>query len=383
MFKGLRCLAGVVLLAYLTASPVIRADGSTQVYTGTLGKMPIVLEVNPDSGDGRYFYQKYRKDLVLSGKREGHVLLLDEGSGDDPRPKLRLQTSADGWSGEWTSSKGKVLKIELHPVKLAPIPGDTLPYLVRMHDQWPYDYLRLQGLKLQQGRTETFMGYTLQWWSEPQSKIQMFEVVSGYSVQARERINQQLMARLWQSVMGYFECADDNAATNFDQLSQPMWMTPSVMSAVVSTDTYCGGALADQNNEALNFDAKTGNALTLEDVVWVGKGKPLHFERSYSKDDSSQAWSDYRTKEWAPWLLTQLFRLYPNEMAAKPEIEENDCRYNSAEPWDYPGWYFTEKGIKLEAIYLQSEAACRNTAWSVLPYDLVKQHPGGVALQLP
>jgi hypothetical protein len=28
-------------------------------------------------------------------------------------------------------------------------------------------------------------------------------------------------------------------------------------------------------------------------------------------------------------------------------------------------------------------AVCRNIGWSVLPYSLVKQHPGGVALQLP
>ncbi|MFJ2686312.1 hypothetical protein ACIOYV_21565 [Pseudomonas sp. NPDC087342] len=383
MLKGLCRFTGVVVLVCSTFSSALRADSSTQVYTGTLGKTPIVLEVNPDTGDGRYFYQKYRKDLVLSGTKEGEVLVLEEGDETQPHPSMRLQPTPDGWSGEWTSAKGKVLKVELQQAKLAPVPADTLPYLVQLHDKWPYEYLRLLGLKLKQGQTENFMGYTLQWWSEPQSKIQLFEVVSGYSGQARERINQQLMARLWRGVAGYFECANDNAATNYDQLSQPMWMTASVMSTVISTDSYCGGSLSDQDNEALNFDAKTGNALTLEDVLWVGQGKPLHFERNYYQDDSSQAWSDYRTEEWTPWLLAQLLRLYPNEMTAKPETEDNDCRYNSEDPWSYPGWYFTEKGIKLAPSYMHSAAACRNTGWSVLPYNLIKQNPGGVTLQLP
>jgi hypothetical protein len=56
MFKGLFRLAGIVVLVCSTFSTMLWADSGRQVYTGTLGKMPIVLEVSADGSEGRYFY---------------------------------------------------------------------------------------------------------------------------------------------------------------------------------------------------------------------------------------------------------------------------------------------------------------------------------------
>jgi hypothetical protein len=385
MFKGLCRLTGVIALTCLTFSPVIWAGSGTQVYTGTLGKMPIVLEVNPDTGDGRYFYQKYRRDLVLSVTKEGEMLVLEEGGERQPHATMRLQPTPDGWSGTWISAKGKGRKMELQHAKLAPVPADSLPYFVQLHDQWPYEYLRLQGLKLKQGHTDNVMGYTLQWWSEPQSEVQLFEVASGYPAEVLQRINQRLMARLWQGVGDTFGCTVDGAPGSYSQTSQPVWMSASVMSVVTATDFYCGGLHPNQDNESLNFDTKTGNVLTLDDVLWVGQGKPVHFEegRYEYSSPSFKAYSDYRAKELAPWLVAQLLKLNPNDMKEKPEPEENDCVYNDEGLWSYPLWYFTEKGLKLEPSFVHAAAVCRDIDWSVLPYNLVKQHPGGVALQLP
>ncbi len=390
MFKGLFRLTGIVVLVCSTFPTVLWADSGKQTYTGMLGKMPIVLEVSADGSEGRYFYQKYRKDLVLSGTKEGETLVLEEGDqryGEyKPFPTIRLQPESNGFSGEWVSPKGKVLKIQLQPANLPPVPAETLPYLVRLHDKAPYEYLRLQGMKLIQGKTETFMGYTLQWWREPQSNAELFEVISGYSAEERQQINQQLMGRLWREVVGYYGCFANYADAYYSQISQPLWMTPSVMSVRVSTEYFCGGAYPDQINDSINFDTKTGNSLTLEDVLWVGQGKPLHYEEDYdvynSSSESSTAYSDYRNKELAPWLVAQLLKLYPTEMTTTPE-GENDCGYNDDYPWHYPGWYFTEKGIKLEPSFPHVAAVCQNIGWGVLPYKLVKQHPGGVALQLP
>ena len=390
MFKGLFRLTGVVVLVCTTFSTALWAESGARVYTGTVGKTPIVLEVGANGSEGRYFYQKYRGDLVLTGKKEGETLILDEGNPPVEKrkllPQFRLQPKLDGWSGEWISSQGKSLKVELQPAKLPPYPADALPYLVRLHDKAPYEYLRLQGLKLKQGRTETFMGYTLQWWSEPQTKTEGFEVVSGYTAEARQRINQQLIARLWQGVEGHFGCYVDGRASYYNQTMQPSWMTPSVMSTTLSFEYYCGGAYPNQYNEALNLDTRTGNALTLDDVLWVGQGKPLHFEQSYDYDEpsseSSDAYFDYRSKELAPWLVAQLLKLYPKEMTTTQE-GENDCGYNEDDPWQFPDWYFAENGIRLEPSFAHVAAVCRHIGWSVLPYSLVKQHPGGVALQLP
>jgi len=64
MFKGLWRLTGVVVLVCSTVSTALGADSGKQVYTGTLGNLPIVLELNTYNAkdvSGRYFYQKYRK----------------------------------------------------------------------------------------------------------------------------------------------------------------------------------------------------------------------------------------------------------------------------------------------------------------------------------
>lgn len=382
MYRGLLRLCAVLSLTGLFVSTATRADNGTQVYTGTLGKSPIVFEINPRTGEGRYFYKKYRKDLPLDGSLDGDTLELQEGSSmEDSRPTFRLQPTTHGLSGEWTSTAGKTLKINLEPAVIPDVPADALPFLARLHDKYPYEYLRLQGITLKKGKTDTFMGYTLQWWSEPHTGTSLFEVVSGYSLEERRSINQQLMARLWSEVLSSYGCSGSYA-----QSSQPLWMSPTVMSVRISSDYYCGGAYPDQNNDALNFDTQSGKLLTLDDVLWVGQSKPLHFEQQRDFDEgvstSSDAWSNYRTTELAPWLVAQLLKLYPSEMTVIAE-GENDCNYDEKDPWQFPGWYFTEQGIKLEPSFAHVAAVCGFVDWSVLPYAVVKQHPGAVNLQLP
>lgn len=382
MFRGLLRLFAVLFLTGLFVSTATSADNGAQVYTGTLGKAAIVLEINTRTGEGRYFYKKYRKDLPLDGALDGETLMLEEGSRmEDSRPTLRLQPTTHGWYGEWTSTAGKILKVELEPAVIPDVPDDALPFFTTLHDKYPYEYLRLLGVTLKKGKTDTFMGYTLQWWTEPKTDTSLFEVVTGYSLEERRRINQQLMARLWGEVLSSYGCSGSYA-----QWSQPLWMSPTVMSVRISSDYYCGGAYPDQSHDALNIDTKTGKLLTLDDVLWVGQGKPLHYEEhddfAAGSPGSSTAWSNYRNTELAPWLVAQLLKLYPNEMTLTPE-GENDCGYDEDYPWHYPGWYFTEQGIKLEPSFAHVAAVCGFVDWSVLPYTIVKQHPGGVALQLP
>ncbi|MGN7933301.1 hypothetical protein SAMN03159507_04427 [Pseudomonas sp. NFACC32-1] len=386
MSKGSVYLAGWVMAVCSGFSTAPLADKEARVYTGTLGGMPIVLELDSSSGEGRYFYRKYRKDLMLSGKKQGQTLVLDEGQrrhdSDAPGPQLHLVTTADGLDGEWRSGKGKVLKIELEPARLADVPGGTLPYIARLHDSAPYEYLRLQGMTLKPGKTGTFNGYSLQWWIEPQTKLTLFEVVSGYSVEERQRINQQLLGRLWQEVVGYYGCLAGGEASSYDQTIKPLLMTPSVISVNIGTAYSCGGPYPDHNNVALNLDAKTGRPLVLEDVLWVGEGKPLHYDELDSQSDASAdgfaAFSAYRSNEFAPWLVAQFLKLYPNPMSS-----DEECAYSEEDPWRFPSWYFTDKGLMIEPSFPHVAAACGGVEWSVLPYSLVSKHPGAVALKLP
>ncbi|RON23141.1 hypothetical protein BK660_07765 [Pseudomonas brassicacearum] len=393
MFKGLCRLTGVVVLVCSTVSTALGADSGKQVYTGTLGNSPIVFEVNSDNGkgvSGRYFYQKYRKDLILSGEKDGEALKFEEGNDRDregkPRPNIRLQPTPNGLSGEWTSPQGKVLKIELLRAKLPPVPAGTLPYLATLHDVAPYEYLRLQGMKLKQGKTENFMGYTLQWWREPQSGMSLFEVVSGYTAEELQRINHQLMGRLWQQVVSFHDCLTQPGTYVYSQTAVPLWMSPSVISVNIMAEDNCGGSYSDERDMPFNLDTKTGKTLVLEDVLWIGLGEPQHYELSQLDDkasyDAYRVYSEYRTKELAPWLVGQLRSLYPEEVTTTTDRNDG-CVYGEEQSWIFPSWYFTDQGIKLLPSFAHNEAMCRSVEWSVLPYNLIKQHPGHVALKLP
>ncbi|WP_347901559.1 hypothetical protein [Pseudomonas purpurea] len=394
MFKGLLRLAGSVALLFSVLSSVAFGEDD-RFFTGTLGKMPIVLEMNlgaPSNVSGRYLYQKYHRDIPLSGAFDGQTLVLNEGQeryGEDtPRPELRLQETPNGWQGEWRSPKGKTLKVSLVNARLPPVPADAVPYIASLRNTAPYDYLRLQGLTLKPGKKQDFMGYTLQWWSEPESKISLFEIVSGYSPQERKRLNQQLMGRLWQEVTSYHNCLLGSAQWAYVNLvAQPQLLTSSVVSINISMEYSCGGQHPDYSEKPLNLDAKTGKVLTLEDVLWVGQGKPLHYEERLGDSDEQspelrEAYSTYRRQEFAPWLIRQFTVLHPTEMQASG-TDDGMCVYANAEPWQYASWYFTDQGIYLNPYFPHALAPCSSTEWSVLPYNLIKQQPGGVRLQLP
>lgn len=82
MLKGLMRLAtcAAVLFSLLSTA---QAEDNRMVFTGTLGKMPIVFEVDtsdPEQVTGRYFYEKFHRDLELNGTYKNDVLLLTEGS---------------------------------------------------------------------------------------------------------------------------------------------------------------------------------------------------------------------------------------------------------------------------------------------------------------
>ncbi|KAB2519394.1 hypothetical protein F8N49_20015 [Pseudomonas sp. GXM4] len=394
MLKGLMRLAPCAAVLF-SLIPSVHADDGRRVFTGTLGKTPIVVELNitqQDEVTGRYFYEKYHRDLPLSGALQNSTLTLTEGNnryGDDkPLSTLELEETGSGWQGEWKSPQGKKLPVKLIEARLTAPTSSTLPFIAALPYSEPYEYLRLQGLKLKPAKKENFMGYDLQWWTEPETKISLFSVESGLSKDDQQRVNQQLLGRLWNEVISYHGCQlQGGENVEFMQQVQPKMISPAVVSLNISTSYYCGGAHPDFGDSPLNIDVKTGHPLSLEDVLWVGEGKPLlHAERDSLGDeplskDESNARYQYVSKELVPWVIKQFTALYPTEM--KTTTGDDDCNFQDESIWGTSPWYFTEKGLYLGAYFARVQRSCDRPDWSILPYSLVKQHPGAVKLQLP
>jgi len=394
MLKGLMRLAPCAAVLF-SLIPSVHADDGRRVFTGTLGKMPIVVELNitqQDEVTGRYFYEKYHRDLPLSGALQNSTLTLTEGNnryGDDkPLSTLELEETGSGWQGEWKSPQGKKLPVKLIEARLTAPTSSTLPFIAALPYSEPYEYLRLQGLKLKPAKKENFMGYDLQWWTEPETKISLLSVESGLSKDDQQRVNQQLLGRLWNEVISYHGCQlQGGENVEYMQQVQPKMISPVVVSLNISTSYYCGGAHPDFGDSPLNIDVKTGHPLSLEDVLWVGEGKPLlHAERDSLGDeplskDESNARYQYVSKELVPWVIKQFTALYPTEM--KTPTGDDDCNFQDESIWGTSPWYFTEKGLYLGAYFARVQRSCDRPDWSILPYSLVKQHPGAVKLQLP
>ena len=394
MLKGLMRLAPCAAVLF-SLIPSVHAEDGRRVFTGTLGKMPIVVELNitqQDEVTGRYFYEKYHRDLPLNGALQNGTLTLTEGNnryGDDkPLSTLELEETGSGWQGEWRSPQGKKLPVKLTEARLTAPTSSTLPFIAALPYSEPYEYLRLQGLKLKPAKKENFMGYDLQWWTEPETKISLFSVESGLSKDDQQRVNQQLLGRLWNEVISYHGCQlQGGENVDFMQQAQPKMISPAVVSLNISTSYYCGGAHPDFGDSPLNIDVKTGHPLSLEDVLWVGEGKPLlHAERDSLGDeplskDESNARYQYVSKELVPWVIKQFTALYPTEM--KTPTGDDDCNFQDESIWGTSPWYFTEKGLYLGAYFARVQRSCDRPDWSILPYSLVKQHPGAVKLQLP
>lgn len=392
------CCAALLTAAALTAATPAQARLDSEVFTGTLGTQAIVLELNravPEDVSGRYFYVKHHYDLLLTGNIQGSQIHLVEGhepapdAGVESLPTLALWPAAQGGlQGEWQSPQGKRLPINLLPARLPQQWGDADPFLSRQYTESPYEFLRLMQLPLTPGEYENFRGYPLLWLSEPSSGLSMFVVEDGYPEDQLKRVNQLLRARLSSDVVAYHQCMLlGRPGAYYRQTVTPRYMTNALVSVSVVQDYSCEGTPMLPTDVPLNLAVESGNVLTLEDVLWVGEGKPLHYEYQPGPNPeqlatvSFGAYMEYRSRTFAPWLLEQLKQLYPQHMAA--EVGENGCDYAQPQVWQTPTWRFTPEGIQFDPVFDSVQRHCRGVDWAVLPYRLLRQHPGGVALELP
>ena len=400
MFKDLQQTAGhgligVSLVLALAHVPAAHAGAAEQLYTGSLGKQPIVLglTLSDEDAPARYFYQRHHLDIPLFAGKLGktHLELIEGVDESAPRPVITLDRQANGsWQGIWRGTDGKTLPLSLHPATPTPPASDAVPYLHKLYRDDPYGYLRLADLKLQAGRKQTVMGYHLQWWQQPAAKLAMFEITDGYPEAERQRINAILRNRLWQETDAYFECmgsAHSADLADFEQTVTPELFTPHLISVTVHTDYYCGGAHPDFGTAGINLDAHTGQPIALEDLLWLGKGKAPHVislaEDATQTPDSAamDALSAYHETTLAPWLVAQFGRIYPKQMAP---TQDDDCSYDDPSLWAYPNWYLTAKGVYFGPSFPRAARACEaNDDWSVLPWALVRQHPGPLRDAIP
>lgn len=238
-------------------------------------------------------------------------------------------------------ANGKTLEVRLAPASAQePKPG-TLPYLAKLYREDLYEYLRLQGLTLKQGKQQDFMGYTLQWWSEPSSNLSMFKVIAGYPQDRQEQLNQLLMERLWREVGATTSACWRLARGRVHTERQAAVFLLGRAQCQHRYQLHLWRCPSGLWRFPLNIDVNSGRDLSLTDVLWVGKGQPL-------KQSEHGALYEYNTQQLAPWLVEQFTALHPREMR-EPASEDEGCNYSDTGVWGDNSWYFTPRGLFISA----------------------------------
>lgn len=328
---------------------------ASDVYTGTAGKAAIVMEV--DSGKdasayGSYFYQRYRFDIGLSGEWSGQTLTLTGFNNDD---RFILTRNGGALNGTLTTAKGKTIPVRLQLARDRPVPGPPTDFSL-------YQRLRLAGLKLVPEQVQVRGPATIRWYSEPVTGMHLFRIESGYSDAARSAMNAALERSHWEHINRYFDCAGYDGGSGIDsaEAGEP-YLSADYVSYPWSESWSCAGtAHPDFGVEGQTFDAHSGKLLSLDDLLWFGP-------RQKRVEDSDE-WYQYRSEIFAPGVVAMLKDLYPAQMAA-PQEAEDECDYSDPEIWNFVPWYLTPDGLYVGAYFARVMRACDNPEWSVIPYS--------------
>lgn len=370
---ALSCCAAVALCAPASASE------PAEVWRGTVGTLPVALSLNQGSGDevyGQYFYFKHLRDLELQGKRDDkglHLQVLDRKGATTER--WELSAKGDALEGQWRAGK-RSLPVRLQRVDIASLRAgrDGERYRRAGDDASAFDALRVSELALEKSKAQQFQGHQLQWWREPRTGMELFTVESDVDQPARGRVNAILKQRLWRSAVDALQCTSA-PESDFDQTVTPRLLDRRFLSLSLMTSYYCGGAHPDFGDSPLTIDVRSGRELTLEDVLWLGKGAP---PRSAGRGDYDspgyKRLSEYRQSTLVPWTIKTLTRLHPAEMA-KPKDEEG-CDYSDPDVWGTSIWYLTAEGLYLGPYFARVARACEYPEWSLVPWKQVEAHPG-------
>lgn len=367
----------------LLASPLF---AQSLLLQGKVGGSEVVmtLEIGKDREvSGRYFYRKYLQDIALDGQlaTDGSLVLGENLPYDTTRSDFRLKADGKGWRGEWRGPKAKqAVSVSLQPYQPAEWPRSEDAARSTMRQSDPYNYVRLAAMQLKPGKRETVQGRGLQWWQEPVSKVTFFRLEAGYPDAVSERLNQQLAMAQWQSVAAYFDCIAGgarSAGADYEVSVTPGLLGAQLFSTRIQTAYFCGGAHPDFEDSSLNLDVASGRELALEDILWLGKkpAGPLRNDKGELLDPQ------YSTAVFNPWLLRTLQQLHPAEFAE--DSGDEGCDYHDPGVWHDSGWRLTPKGIVFGAYFPRVARVCDNPDWSVIPWAVVKRHPGLKPYSLP
>ena len=356
------------ILVLLLLTLQLQASEKSYLLEGNVGPYPIIMNLSTDGETcgAVYFYQSSLHDIHLSGTTTGNKLTLYCNSynknlkRNDTSETITLELTGNNAAGGWVSNEHKKLDVNLHTVNLATVvnPFARLPYVIGQKAEDTYNYMRTASMKLKGDSIVKVGNITLEYVRVGKCPVVYPRIADGCDKEIMDKVNKLINNTLIENTCMFFSCS------SYDFKLKSVFINKDVLSINTYTDYYCGGAYPDYGNDPLNLNLKTGNKLNLEDVLYLSNANVPSSE--------SVEWLTYRGDVFAPKLIALLNSLYPKKM--KEHGEDANCDYNSKEPWSFPNWYLTDKGLHLLPDFPHAAGICRNPGWSVIPFAELKKH---------
>ncbi|MFC0180954.1 hypothetical protein [Thorsellia kenyensis] len=330
-----------------------------ETYVGTIKNIPIVMELNIYDGQisGRYFYKKYGVDIPLSGyydkakihlieneeKRQGIFLFLNKECG--------FFCPGGYWYDELNS---KSLPINLREIDGNSINPNDSYGLDRNSEYTIYDILRQESITFSEKKSAPFTDFSsmeLIWMQDKKSKLEFFNLKANQTFTQVQKVNKFLEEEFRRFNLAFYEGAST------DILFNPNFARENLLSfSVLGNIFYPGTAHPAYLDNHYTIHIPSARLLSIEDIITLPENQQV-----------------------APWLMSQLLQIAPNEMQSQPE-----CNYMDINTWNidsHSGWYLTNKGLHISPTYPFVLNACGSPEWAVLPLSVIQQNPGLVTIE--
>ncbi|MGX7667214.1 hypothetical protein [Flavobacterium pedocola] len=324
---------------------------------GKLGKSKIymyleVYDTEENAVQARYFYESSLKDIVLEGTLVNgkFELFFKDYATDKIFEKFELTRLPNNrFKGFWSNQAAKKTALELKPIDFSKF--KTNPIVKKEDD--PLDVIKLQFIKFSKDSTSLYNHKKIDWYSEKHCKVPFFRLSDDFAAASREKINPQLNTIHLEEVLSQLNCStryNYSEGNGIEYTVKIGFLNKDLLGFEMFRSWDCGGAHPDFGGQGYLLDFNTGKSYQLDEIIAFDKSV------TYDKDNNFSAYSEYRTKYFAPKLFelinaTQHFK--------KPaDSEEDGCDYTNLEFWNFVSWHFTADGIEFTPYFYRAARSC-------------------------
>lgn len=320
---------------------------SAQIYSGMLGTLQVVMELQPASGkevrQGRYFYRHQGVDIPLKGQADDLLegLPLDAqtlsqleqsaAAGQTVEPPVfkdlqgrsvhwQGQVQGDEYRGTWRDDR----RGRSHPFVLKRVTAQDAARLDAGRTPLPanpryitattqlYEFLRL-SVPLKQGQLTTVVpGLAWRLVQDRRTQFWFPRLARHPDAQVMARVNALLEQQHWAMNLDALGCkssqyqqtfAGAGTLAGYEKHSvRVTYLSPSLMSVLAQGSTVCGGP-PQREHSPMTFDLR--------------RGEPLDFSRIFTGVDGAQ--------------YTQAFAEYVKSLQGAPGVVDDDT--GCADDW--------------------------------------------------